>query len=549
MSTVRMTVCSFTVFHAMDVVRWSSMVPQGQCLLAPLILVILDTSKFYDYLVKIIFKLHEQIPPDALSGHRERFGGIFRKMKAFYEEATNLQYFKYLVSVPKLPSLAPNFLQASDLDTYQSPHAYLHNDNVSESDTPPDGRSIDESLVDISEPQEAQVEQQAPSTDPRDLLIDTLRRDVEDARFNNERLMNEARSRIEQYENRLLQMKHENDHYKQSVDEMKEELERVRAANVESERHAVDEARLQDIERKALSSEQNFQKMKSAYANLRQEHIEALTKLSNAQKDLATSESERMNKEEAVRNLERKMVDIEKDKLVVEKKMLSAEGNVDDLQGQLAKCQIDIENLTKTIDDMKEAATNEINNLNAEKQSLQRQVTEMDLAQEQLKEQACATANSVDDLHAKLSEMTTQNALLNQTITDLKEASSKEIGEINAKNKMLQMQIAEMDLERQQLNERACTTANSVDDLQAKLSNMTAQNASLNQTIGTLKETSSKELEESRSKSALLQMQIDELARERMQLKEQACTAANNLNRLQTELSNMTTQNQLLNQV
>jgi len=36
----------FLVMSIMDSMRWSSLVPQGQCLLAPLILVILDTSKF-----------------------------------------------------------------------------------------------------------------------------------------------------------------------------------------------------------------------------------------------------------------------------------------------------------------------------------------------------------------------------------------------------------------------------------------------------------------------------------------------------------------------
>uniref|UniRef100_A0A914SI22 AP180 N-terminal homology (ANTH) domain-containing protein n=1 Tax=Parascaris equorum TaxID=6256 RepID=A0A914SI22_PAREQ len=110
-----------TVFNAMDVVRWSSLVPQGQCLLAPLILVILDTSKFYDYLVKIIFKLHEH------------------------------------------------------LDTYQSPQAYLHGDNVSEGDTPPDGRSVDESLVDVSEPQTIhQEEEHTVATDPRFVALCVL---------------------------------------------------------------------------------------------------------------------------------------------------------------------------------------------------------------------------------------------------------------------------------------------------------------------------------------------------------------------------------------
>lgn len=89
--------------------RWSSLIPQGQCLIAPLILVILDTSKFYDFLVKALFKLHSSLPSDTLVGHRERFYEIYRKTKKFYEEASSLQYFKYLVSIPTLPSIAPNF--------------------------------------------------------------------------------------------------------------------------------------------------------------------------------------------------------------------------------------------------------------------------------------------------------------------------------------------------------------------------------------------------------------------------------------------------------
>lgn len=89
----------------MDTFRWSSLILQGQCLLAPLILVILDTSKLYDFLVKALFKLHAKIPSDTLVGHRERFYDTFQKMKKFYEEASSLQYFKYLVSIPTLPTV------------------------------------------------------------------------------------------------------------------------------------------------------------------------------------------------------------------------------------------------------------------------------------------------------------------------------------------------------------------------------------------------------------------------------------------------------------
>ncbi|VDM70697.1 unnamed protein product [Strongylus vulgaris] len=146
----------------MECLRWSSLVPQGQCLLAPLILVILDTSKLYDYLVKMIFKLHGQLPPDALEGHRTRFREVFRRTKKFYEESSNLQYFKYLVSIPTLPSAAPNFLQASDLDSYQTPHAYLHSEGSE------DGQSVtaDEVLLDLGS-EEQRSQQQPAQTDPR----------------------------------------------------------------------------------------------------------------------------------------------------------------------------------------------------------------------------------------------------------------------------------------------------------------------------------------------------------------------------------------------
>lgn len=38
----------------------------------------------------------------------------------------------------------------------------------------------------------------------------------------------------------------------------------------------IEESRLEDIERKAQNSEQNFQKMKTAYSALRQEHINVI---------------------------------------------------------------------------------------------------------------------------------------------------------------------------------------------------------------------------------------------------------------------------------
>uniref|UniRef100_A0A1I7VS66 Huntingtin-interacting protein 1 n=1 Tax=Loa loa TaxID=7209 RepID=A0A1I7VS66_LOALO len=339
------------VLRKVDTVNWSSLVPQGQCMLSPLILIILDTSKFYDHLVKLIFKLHSKLPPDALLGHRSRFNSIFRQTKEFYETSTNLQYFKFLVSIPKLPTYPPNFLQASELESYQTPNAYLHGDSVSEADTPPDERSVaEESLIDAVE---TGFQNSSGHMDSKDAIIEALRRDVEDTRYHNERLMNEARARIEQYEKRLVQAQQENDHYKHTLDEMKGEVDRLRQLTIARGQQATDEARLLEAEQKAQSNELNYQKMKSAYTNLRQEHIEALTKLSEAQKELTSCQMEKQTSEETISNLEKKVTELEQERVVIEEKMQDANTVVNSFQRRVAERDDEVQELNQTLEQMK----------------------------------------------------------------------------------------------------------------------------------------------------------------------------------------------------
>lgn len=158
-----------SVTSTMDSLRWSSLILPGQCLLAPLVLVIIDTSKIYDITVKLLFKLHSQLSADVLAGHRSRFNTAYRGLKKFYDDAAGLQYFQYLVSITTLPADPPNFLNANGLDTYQTPQAYLHNEGSSEGgDTPPDNRSVaDDNLIvdlDFAQP----VEAPAPSFPTKD---------------------------------------------------------------------------------------------------------------------------------------------------------------------------------------------------------------------------------------------------------------------------------------------------------------------------------------------------------------------------------------------
>jgi huntingtin interacting protein 1 len=53
----------------------------------------------------MLFKLHAMLPPDVVSGHRDRFLKIFKDLKLFYINASNLQYFKNLIQIPLLPDV------------------------------------------------------------------------------------------------------------------------------------------------------------------------------------------------------------------------------------------------------------------------------------------------------------------------------------------------------------------------------------------------------------------------------------------------------------
>lgn len=97
------------------------MTSAGQCRLSPLIPLIQDSNQLYDFLVRIMFKLHGNLPTDVLQGHRDRFRAIFTQLKSFYGQSRNLQYFVNLITVPKLPEGSPNFGSQVDFGSYTAP--------------------------------------------------------------------------------------------------------------------------------------------------------------------------------------------------------------------------------------------------------------------------------------------------------------------------------------------------------------------------------------------------------------------------------------------
>lgn len=131
------------------------MTSAGQCRLSPLIPLIQDSNQLYDFLVRIMFKLHGNLPSDVLQGHRDRFRAIFMQLKSFYGQSRNLQYFVNLITVPKLPESAPNFGSQVDFGSYTAPVVV-----VPEPEPEPEPELV-ANLVDMSE------EERPPAMPPR----------------------------------------------------------------------------------------------------------------------------------------------------------------------------------------------------------------------------------------------------------------------------------------------------------------------------------------------------------------------------------------------
>ncbi|XP_055752051.1 huntingtin-interacting protein 1-like isoform X1 [Salvelinus fontinalis] len=286
------------VFSSLDMSRSVSVTAAGQCRLAPLIQVILDSSHLYDYTVKLLFKLHSCLPADTLQGHRDRFQEQFKKLKSLFYRSSNLQYFKRLIQIPQLPENPPNFLRASALSEHISPVVVI----PAESSSPETEHMVD--LVDTDVPVQpvAEVEPRfddlfgtSAATDPfnfnnqngmrkddKDRLIEQLTREIqalreelESFRLESGRLCQALRGRVNELEAELAEQSHLRMQALGESEFLRAELDDLRRVKEDTEK---EQRSLTEIERKAVANEQRYVKLKEKYTELVQSHADLLRK-------------------------------------------------------------------------------------------------------------------------------------------------------------------------------------------------------------------------------------------------------------------------------
>lgn len=161
------------------------MTATGQCRLAPLIPLIQDSNHLYDSVVRVMFKLHTNLTSELLAGHRERFRQIFIKLKRFFQQSSELQYFVNLISIPRIPDNAPNFQSRSDFGSYIPPVVVVPD---------PEPDPVVDNLVDTSEPmvQRDEASTVASQSSPSEIDVQEIikQRDelIQHLQFENDRL-------------------------------------------------------------------------------------------------------------------------------------------------------------------------------------------------------------------------------------------------------------------------------------------------------------------------------------------------------------------------
>uniref|UniRef100_A0A673ZYX7 Huntingtin-interacting protein 1-related protein n=1 Tax=Salmo trutta TaxID=8032 RepID=A0A673ZYX7_SALTR len=290
------------VFSSLDMSRSVSVTAAGQCRLAPLIQVILDSSHLYDYTVKLLFKLHSCLPADTLQGHRDRFQEQFNKLKSLFYRSSNLQYFKRLIQIPQLPENPPNFLRASALSEHISPVVVI----PAESSSPEMEHMADlvtEDLVDTDIPAQPVAHLNmfddlfgtSAATDPfnfnsqngmrkddKDRLIEQLTREIqalreelESFRLESGRLCQALRGRVDELEAELAEQSHLSMQALGEGEFLRAELDDLRRVKEDTEK---EQRSLTEIERKAVANEQRYVKLKEKYTELVQSHADLLRK-------------------------------------------------------------------------------------------------------------------------------------------------------------------------------------------------------------------------------------------------------------------------------
>ena len=343
--------------------------------------------------MKLLFLLHQHLPPDTLSGHTSRFFQQFSKLGKFYNSCRNLQYFKYLVQVPSLPDNPPNFLVASEIHSHVTPVAVV-----------PD--VVDDLVDDSASEMGGASNISGPLVEERERYIDQLLAEIEslqgrvtqleDGKARHEELLRSADERLR--EERLVQ-----DKLRGEI--VSNQAEMAGLTQLLQEAQAVQQS-VSERDDKNKSLEEKFRKLKDVYQKLREEHIALLRQKADVDKKLSNAD---ITKADALKSKE-----------IMEK--------------QLAEVLTQVSAMKETAALSENEQSKQIHNLQATNISLTTKLADLENDSRQKEEAALTLEKELQDRDTELAQLKVINSDAGQNKHNLE----CEVAELTARTRELQ---------------------------------------------------------------------------------------------------------------
>lgn len=444
------------VFSSLDMSRSVSVTAAGQCRLAPLIQVILDSSHLYDYTVKLLFKLHSCLPADTLQGHRDRFQEQFKKLKSLFYRSSNLQYFKRLIQIPQLPENPPNFLRASALSEHISPvvvipvessspesEHVLETEDLVDTDIPPLPSTVDTKFDDLFGTSAATDpfnfnSQNGMRKDEKDRLIEqltaelqALKEELESFRLESGRLCQALRGRVNELEAELAEQTHLKQQALGESEFLRVELDDLRRVKEDTEK---EQRSLSEIERKAQANEQRYTKLKEKYTELVQSHADLLRKNAEVTRQMTVARAAQDEVDNVKKEMQDRLKAAQDTASQQEKAQLE---QLQALQAELMSSRSELETLKSTITSSQqsnEQLSTQLSALEAEKTGLMETVSqkeaelaslgvELERVQSSLTNERESGVKSAEALQNQLNEKESREQALESELVSLRWAA------------------------------------------------------------------------------------------------------------------------------
>uniref|UniRef100_A0A8C5A1U7 Huntingtin interacting protein 1 related n=1 Tax=Gadus morhua TaxID=8049 RepID=A0A8C5A1U7_GADMO len=447
-----------TVLRQLNTSIAISTLTAGQCRLSPLIQVIQDCSHLYHFTVKLLFKLHSCLPADTLQGHRDRFHDQFHSLKNFFNKARDMQYFKRLIQIPKLPDSPPNFLHAASLAKHVKPVVVIPDEPQDDEDDDP------EPLIEVgdvptasSAPTQFDIFDQtfgAPNGrfDDRDQQIEGLKRDVEMLRAELERVKAEAQRYITQLKSQINSLEAELEEQRAQKqrslvenEQLRMELEATRRRNAE---HESVQATFSEADKRAQATEQRYNKLKDKHTELVADHADLLRKSADTERILTASHQthEEVERIKMQMSLEGERLKREADMTLEEQKF-----EMEKLRRELADKMAEMTHIKSTLI---RSLSGSMTSLQAEKERLMRSVSEKEAELSSLRQSALAEQSSLQverekssrdlgNLQSMLQEKAGREEQLKQKL--LEEQFSLLQGTVSEAENIIQDAVAKLD--------------------------------------------------------------------------------------------------------